>query len=107
MTSRDHFTTNEELVSEKIIAVTAEQRGVDPLALPPLNEFIDVDAVNALFRSAGNKRTHTAFVEFQYAGYTVAVFQDDGITIAVQERLDDSCSNGTKLDDGNRDKNGM
>ena len=40
--------------SDAVIRAIAEARGVDPLELEPIQEHIDLDAVDRLFASAGS-----------------------------------------------------
>ncbi|WP_123537242.1 HalOD1 output domain-containing protein [Halosimplex salinum] len=60
--------------SEAVVSAVAAHRNVDPMALPPLYEVLDPDALDALFRSPdGEQGTAT----FEYADCTV-VYSSDG-----------------------------
>ena len=54
-----------------VVSAVAEAEDVDPVDLPPLYNAIDPEALNALFTSRND--TAVATVEFEYAGYTVAI----------------------------------
>ena len=54
-----------------VVSAVANEAGLDLVELPPLNEVIDPDALNALFTS--RSETTVSRICFQYAGYEVAV----------------------------------
>jgi hypothetical protein len=56
-----------------IIETVARVKGVDPVALPPLQKHIDVDSLSALFDAGSDDTDHTCYVRFEYAGYDIAV----------------------------------
>ena len=60
---------DDEHVSESVIRAVAAVSGRSPLALPPLQDFVDVDALDLLFASS----TGIEELRFTYAGYTVLV----------------------------------
>lgn len=70
--SRDGFRTVDDDVSpsERVVREVAAKTGTDPLALPPLYEAIDPDALDALFTSSDGNSLQ---VEFEYAGRHVVV----------------------------------
>ena len=66
--------------SEAVVATVAERAGTDPVALPPLYDTIDPDALDAIFRDGRPGR-----VSFGYAGYEVTVCGRDQITVICEE----------------------
>ena len=62
-------------LSMKIVTAIADHVGVDPLALhPPLYEVIDLEALEALFRSpTGGKNPAIDRVVFSYDGIYVGI----------------------------------
>lgn len=57
--------------SQATYNAVAEAKESDPLALPPLGETIDPDALDAIISSAASPGELT--VEFEYAGCSVTV----------------------------------
>ncbi|MFP9193555.1 HalOD1 output domain-containing protein [Natronosalvus vescus] len=63
-----------------IIETVAERKGIDPLEVePPLYESVDVDALEALFRSRAGQSTVT--ISFEYAGYLVTLEGPDTVRL--------------------------
>jgi len=60
---------DDEHVSEAVIRAVAAVSGRSPLALSPLQDFVDVDALDLLFASS----TVVEELRFTYAGYNVLV----------------------------------
>ena len=85
MSSGNHFASYGESVSIRIISAIAEHRGVDPVSLTPLYDFIDPDTLDALFQSVRDKNSHSACFEFRYEESIVTVLLDGDVTIAVQD----------------------
>lgn len=54
-----------------VLSAVADAEGVDPVALPPLYETIDPEALNTLFTARPEAAVET--VTFQYTGYDVVV----------------------------------
>lgn len=72
-----------ETVSIAVVHAIAAHRGVDPVELPPLYEWIDPDAIDALFEPTRTGGPRRGRLEFEYDGHTVAVDCTDGVTIAI------------------------
>lgn len=90
MTTFD-YTGADQPVSNAIVDAVAEEASVDPTALPPLYERIDVDAVESIFDSTPNADRRTGNVTFPYYGYCVTVTYDPGETGTIElESLDSS-----------------
>lgn len=66
----------------EIVETVADLEGVDEMALPPLAEFVDPDAIDALLEGAPPE-TPGPFLEvrFRYCGYSIVVDGDRSITI--------------------------
>lgn len=62
-----------------VVSAVAEVLNEDPLELPPLNEVVNPEALNALFTSRPGITVDS--VEFQYAGCEVAVLGDGGVQV--------------------------
>lgn len=62
--------------SERVVQTVAETNASDPLDMPPLFEYVDSDALDALVR--GLER---GSVTFDYAGRSVTVDSDGSITV--------------------------
>lgn len=75
-----------EAVSLAIVSEVAESKNVDPVALDPLYETVDPDAVDALL-----EREFEGTIEFEYADCPVRVRGDGAISVG---------DSGTDLDDG-------
>ncbi|NHN57616.1 MULTISPECIES: HalOD1 output domain-containing protein [Halorussus] len=70
--------------SERIVSKVSHRENVDPVELqPPLNEVVDLDALDALFASRNGRTTRDAdgHVEFTYEGYRIWVESDGVIDI--------------------------
>ncbi|WP_255167580.1 DUF7504 family protein [Natrononativus amylolyticus] len=59
------------------ISMVAAAVGTRPLELPPLNEAVDMDALDSLF-AAAPEDSRWPLVEFTYAGHRVRITPDDG-----------------------------
>lgn len=60
--------------SERVVRVVADETGVDPLDLPPLQRTIDADALDAAVRGLDD-----GSVQFNYAGQCVTVRADERV----------------------------
>lgn len=77
--------TKPAMVSEAIIDAVAAEKGVDPVELtPPVFQYVDPDALDAMFKSADDSLevTFTAWgrpvtVESERGGYDVTVGAHD------------------------------
>lgn len=67
-------------VSQHVIEEVADTLEKDPLELEPLNEQIDADALNKLFR-----RDFNGQIRFQYLGCTVVVDDEDSHCVSVSD----------------------
>lgn len=63
-----------ESVAVSVLDAVASVKGIDVMALPPLHEAVDTDALDALFAAGGPFE-----VRFTYAGETVQV--RDGVVV--------------------------
>lgn len=72
-----------EDVTIAIVTAVADRRGVEPIELPPLYEWIDPDSLAALFaptRTGGPRRGR---IEFVYDGHRIVVAVDDEFALAI------------------------
>ncbi|WP_162224219.1 HalOD1 output domain-containing protein [Halorussus salinus] len=68
--------------SEAVVLAVADARDRDPIDLPPLNDTLDPDALDALFAETASGRPRTGGrVTFEYAGCTVAVFGSGDVVV--------------------------
>lgn len=75
--------TVHETVSIAVVHAIATHRNVDPVDLPPLYEWIDPDAIDALFEPTRTGGPRRGRLEFDYDGQTVAVDCADGVAITI------------------------
>ncbi|MFC5971889.1 HalOD1 output domain-containing protein [Halomarina salina] len=65
-----------------IVERLAAARGDDPLDLPPLNDYIDVDALATLFKApAGGQSAAFGSVTFRVEEHEVRIYQDRTIYV--------------------------
>jgi len=67
--------------STAVIETVAAVAGCDPMALGPLTEHVEPDALDSLVRTANERTT----VRFHYASYLVTVSGDGEITVQRME----------------------
>ena len=81
-------------VTDAIVAAVSDAADCDPLALPPLWNVIDSDALDGLFAPTRGGRPRAGRVTFAYAGYdvSVAVEADETVTVSL-ERLEGGDAN--------------
>ena len=60
-----------------IVTTIAEQEGLDPLELEPLQHTLNVEALEKLFDGTPS---HDLRIQFQYYGYEVTVTGDGQVT---------------------------
>ncbi|SIR73331.1 HalOD1 output domain-containing protein [Natronorubrum thiooxidans] len=70
-------------VSVAIVTAVASYRNVVSTELPPLYEWIDPDAVDALFEPTRTGGPRHGRLEFSYAGHEIVLECDDRLTITV------------------------
>ena len=80
------FQPQDESVPETVLTGVASLKQVDQLELPPLNEAIDPDALDALFapRADGAERASDVTIFFTYAGYEVRIETGGAITFLAE-----------------------
>ncbi|QLH79552.1 hypothetical protein HZS55_20640 [Halosimplex rubrum] len=64
--------------SEVVVSSVAAHKGVEQVALPPLYEALDPDALDALFTTPGGAAGR---VTFDYAGCTVECASDGSVDV--------------------------
>ncbi|WP_226481177.1 HalOD1 output domain-containing protein [Natrinema amylolyticum] len=72
-----------ESVSVAVVTAVATHGDADPTELPPLYEWIDPDALDALFAPTRSGGPRSGRLEFTYDGHAVAVDCTDGVSISV------------------------
>lgn len=71
--------TDADRVSDRLLAALAKKEGTSPLEFDrPLNDVVDLDALDRLFRKSGMEGT----VEFSYIGYRVVIDENGDIEIS-------------------------
>lgn len=75
-------TTDHRQVCTQIVQAVADLEGTDPCELTPLYEFIDPDALEALFAPT-IEHERRGQVEFSYHGYHITIAVDTHHTITV------------------------
>jgi hypothetical protein len=68
-------------VSARVVEAVARTSGVDPLELPPLQNAVDTDALDALYARASDDAGSAPAMRFSYAGYRVHVRPATGIEV--------------------------
>lgn len=64
-----------------VVAALAEVTGRDPTELPPLQNYVDTDALDALVDPDGGKQTSSVTVSFEIDGYHVVVGADGSVDV--------------------------
>ena len=81
----DGFTS----VAETIALAIADAAGVDPTALPPLYDYVDPDALNAMFDRRDGSTDDTAILSFQVETWNVFVSTDGRVRVCDATRSTD------------------
>lgn len=71
-----------DAISHRVIEAVAEARGVDPLDLPPLHEFVDPDALGRIFATTNTSPRSTGKVQFTMEGYVIVVQSDGSVDVS-------------------------
>lgn len=71
---------DESAVATSVVVSVAAVAGVEPLSLPPLQQSIDTDALEAVV-GVDRARGADVTVRFTYAGYRVTVEADGSVRI--------------------------
>lgn len=66
--------------STAVVEAVASAKGVDEVDLPPLNDAVDPDALNALFKPRDDPE---GLVTFTYADCEVTVFSNDRVDVSI------------------------
>lgn len=73
-----HEGENDASIAASLVSSVAAVAGVEPTALPPLQETLDTDAMEAIL---GSPRDCGATISFTYAGYRVTAHSDGLIRV--------------------------
>ncbi|WP_408959375.1 HalOD1 output domain-containing protein [Natrinema sp. 74] len=74
-------------VSVAVVTAVAARRDVDPIELPPLYEWLDPDALDALFAPMQRGGSRSGHLEFTYDGHEITVDCTDEMSITVDGTL--------------------
>jgi hypothetical protein len=77
-------------LSLHVVEAVAESEGVDPTDLSyPLDDAVDTDALDVLFRPTPSGEPRSGTVSFEYHGYAVFVSSDGTVRLDATE--DEGC----------------
>lgn len=72
-------------ISICVVERVAERSNKDPSELPPLQSYVNPDALDALFEASQLDLQNSAQVVFQYTGYDVTISIEDSTEISIAE----------------------
>lgn len=73
-------------VSENVVSAVAATKGMDPMALDPLIDVIDPDALDTLYARNGLGRGRSPDrIAFNYCGCEVVITGDGSVTVSTIE----------------------
>ena len=75
------YPMNSATPSTAVVEAVAAATDRDPLDMPVLQDAIDADALDALLDGNNSASLSPVHVEFDYAGVSVVVDSDDGVSI--------------------------
>lgn len=75
----------DESVSMAVVEAVAERRNVDQTELPPLYEWIDPNALDALFERTRTRGTRSGRITFTYDGHRITVERENGVSITIDD----------------------
>ncbi|ELY55919.1 HalOD1 output domain-containing protein [Natronolimnohabitans innermongolicus] len=81
--TRSSASRSETTVTQTVVAAVSDAEDCDLLALPPLWDVIDSEAMDVLFAPTRTATPRSGRLEFQYAGYAVDVEIDTDSTVTV------------------------
>jgi hypothetical protein len=76
-------------VVETVVLAIADAAGVDPTALPPLYDYVDPDALNAMFDRRDGSTDDAALLSFQVETWNVFVSADGRVRVCDATRPTD------------------
>jgi len=81
------WTDPDESVSVAVADLVGDALGRDPIDLPPINNLIDADALEALFRGPTRRPASVrGLVEFHYLDCQVRVYSDGEVVVKPDDR---------------------
>ena len=80
MTEPDRRDETAPPLSKAVLSAVATHKGIDEVALPPLNDAIDPDALDALFEDKGTSGGET--IVFEYAGRLVNCSSEGSVDVS-------------------------
>ncbi|MFD1514032.1 HalOD1 output domain-containing protein [Halomarina rubra] len=76
-----------------VVEALATARDVDPLDLPPLHDYVDVDALSTLFRTPAGTDRGNGWVTFPVERHEVRVSDDGSVAVSpLDAGADDSAT---------------
>lgn len=66
---------------EAVVSALAEAVGTDPIELPPLFEYVDLDALDALFKHDGKATNQETVLGFRVDSWNIFVCSDGCIRV--------------------------
>ncbi|MXR40390.1 hypothetical protein GRX01_03335 [Halobaculum sp. WSA2] len=85
----EYDSESERSATEAIVWALADAVGVDPTDLPPLFDYVDPDALNALFESSDRGTNGDTLLSFQVDTWNVFVRSDGCIRVCDATRPTD------------------
>ncbi|MGQ4557240.1 HalOD1 output domain-containing protein [Halobellus sp. GM3] len=72
---------NDSSATEAVLRALADAAGVDPTELPPLFDYVDPDALNALFEPSDGVKNGDTLLSFRVETWNVFVRSDGRIRV--------------------------
>jgi hypothetical protein len=91
--ARDATMVEDEAPSTKVVSAIAEAKGVDPLELDPLYDYVDTDALDAIFSQAD--ASSSLELRFSVADYQVVVSGAGEVAVTPPTSEDDAATVGS------------
>jgi len=81
----EHTIPDDTSVTVAVVQATSELEGRDPIALPPLGNVVDPDALNRLFGAAADENGRAVgSVSFEYSDSHVTVSNDQRVVVELR-----------------------
>ena len=99
---RHYHLEEDESASVATVTLVARERGQVPTDLPPVQEYVEPDALDALARPDGPA---SPTITFDYVGYEVRITEGT-ISLRANDGVGDGADAGSRADEGrkNRDR---
>jgi hypothetical protein len=80
-----NFSAESYSISLRVVERVAERSNKDPSELPPLQSYVNPDALDALFEASQLDLQDSVQIEFQYTEYDVTISLEDSTEISIAE----------------------